>query len=341
MRPSALGDVCRTVPVLVSLREHYPTAQIDWLVQESFSPAIATHPALSAAVPFPRERMPPGALWRSEPRRLLADLHSRLRSARYDLVLDCQGLGRSALFAWWTRAPHRVGYANAAELGWLALTRRVRAPRSLHTVDRMLALVEAIGLRPLRDLRLYTPPADRERLDPRLRAARFALIAPTSRWEGKRWPAERFAALARSMLADALVERVAVVGGRSERDQCAPLAELAARDDRVIDLVGATTVGGLMALVEASAIVIANDSAALHMAVGFDRPLVALFGPTRLDLVGPYGRAQDAIVAAAAPSRNRHKDAAFGTQAMASIPLDRVISEVRARVAVPTAPPSA
>jgi ADP-heptose:LPS heptosyltransferase len=64
--------------------------------------------------------------------------------------------------------------------------------------------------------------------------------------------------------------------------------ELAAREPRVIDLVGKTTVGQLMALVQGASLVIANDSAALHMAVGFDRPSVGLFGPTRLELVGPY-----------------------------------------------------
>lgn len=318
--------------MLVSLRERYPVARIDWLVQTSFVPAIAHHPALNEAIPFPRERMPVGSLWRTGPRRLLTELLSRLRSAQYDLVLDCQGLGRSGLFAWWTRAPRRVGYANSGELGWLGLTDRVEVPRERHTVDRMLALVEAIGLTPIRDMRLYTSEADRVAVDPRLRGTRYALFAPTSRWEGKRWPAERFAGVARAILADELVDRVALVGAAKERDQCAPLLHLAREDDRVVDLIGATTVGTLMAAVEASALVVANDSAALHMGVGFDRPLVGLFGPTRTDLVGPYRRQDDVISSGPPPGRNRHKDAGFGRSAMEQIPVERVLDAVRTRL---------
>ena len=57
VRPSALGDVCRTVPVLVSLRRAFGRAQIDWLVQAQFADAITAHPALDRIVTFPRTQM--------------------------------------------------------------------------------------------------------------------------------------------------------------------------------------------------------------------------------------------------------------------------------------------
>jgi ADP-heptose:LPS heptosyltransferase len=56
IRPSALGDVCRTVPALASLRAANPSAQIDWLVQDTFAPAIRHHPGLSSVVEFPASR---------------------------------------------------------------------------------------------------------------------------------------------------------------------------------------------------------------------------------------------------------------------------------------------
>jgi ADP-heptose:LPS heptosyltransferase len=61
------------------------------------------------------------------------------------------------------------------------------------------------------------------------------------------------------------------------------------------DLIGATTIGQLMALVSRASMVIANDSAALHMAVGFNRALIALFGPTDVSRVGPFKREADVI----------------------------------------------
>ena len=84
LRPSALGDVGRTVPALVSLKRAFPRAEIDWLVNRPFAPAIATHPDLCEAIPFDRDR--PGSV---------PGLLRRLRGRRYDLAFDLQGLART------------------------------------------------------------------------------------------------------------------------------------------------------------------------------------------------------------------------------------------------------
>lgn len=336
IRPSALGDVCRSVPVLVSLKRRWPGAEIDWLVRTSFLDAVRCHPDLARAIPFPRRRLGIRRIWTPEGRRALEDLLRALhpeRARRYDLVVDCQGLTRSGLFSWLTQARRRVGFANAREFGWLGYTERHRVPIEMHTVDRMLALVEAAGVPAVRDMCLYAPMEEREGIDERLRGRRFAVVAPTSRWEGKRWPDDRFARVIEAMLgADGGVEAVAVVASETERDQCRAVLELCARDDRVVDLVGRTSVGGLMAVIEASRFVLANDSAALHMAVGFDKPLVALFGPTRIDRVGPYGREGDVVQAEAPGAGVTHKNAVAGRALMARISTERVIEAVMERV---------
>ncbi len=328
IRPSALGDVCRTVPVLVSLRRAYPDARIDWLVQDTFAEAVAGHPDLSHVVPFPRE-----ALSRAAKSLRFGRVRAwtrSLREAKYDLVLDCQGLLRSGWIAWETRAAQRVGFADARELGWLGLTQRVRVAADTHTVERMMALVKALGVEQVMDLRLHVPPAAQARLlaDSRL-AGRYALLAPTSRWPSKLWPAERFAAIAESLL-DGHVEHVVLTGMRSERGQIGPLLEFAASEPRVIDRVGATSVGELMALIKHAAIVIASDSAALHMAVGFERPLVGLFGPTRVGLVGPYRRERDVIQHVTSGDSFNHKRTTnammlrIGVEEVAAAAVDRL-----------------
>jgi lipopolysaccharide heptosyltransferase I len=331
IRPSALGDVARTVPVLASLRARYPNAEIDWLVQAGFEPVIASHPALTRPLIFPRHDISLRRLWRADARRTLADFLLSLRAPRYDLVIDCQGLGRSGLFARATRAPRRIGFANARELGWLGVNERHPIPRTLHTVDRMLALLECAGINPLRDLRLYSHESDRVAASEIVATDSPILLAPTSRWPGKRWPPERFAHLAAALL-DRGFAPIVLVGGPSERDQCAPLLTLAARRPGLIDLVGRTPVGLLLAIIERARLVIANDSAAVHIAVGFDRPLVALYGPTRTDLVGPYRRERDVIQASTPPRGNRHKDATAGRAAMNAITLDQVLDAALARL---------
>jgi heptosyltransferase-1/heptosyltransferase-2 len=325
------------VPVLASLRRAYPAARIDWLVQDTFADAVRAHPALSGVVAFPRGELGRAAR-AGRAGRLLAWL-SQLRAPRYDLVVDAQGLFRSGLFAWATGARERVGHRAARELGWLFYTRRERGSEGQHTVDRMLALVRRAGVEPAADMRLYPPAEDQTavRTDPRFGEA-FAVVAPTSRWPGKQWPAERFETVVRRLLGEGLVARVAVVGGAGERGQCGPLLELAARDGRVLDLVGGTSIGKLMAIVERSSLVLANDSAALHMAVGFDRPLVALFGPTRVERVGPYGRAADVIQHAEPGDRLDHKRDHAGRLLMERIGVDEVYEACAARLAGRTGP---
>ncbi len=331
IRPSALGDVCRSVPVLTSLRAAYPTARIDWLVQDTFAHAIEAHPALTAVVPFDRARFGRD-LAEFEPDSTLAFLR-RIREARYDLVIDAQGLFRSGGLAFATRARRRIGYANAQELGWLGYTEAHHVPRDMHAVDRMLLLLEAAGIRTAVDMRLWTQPEWRTWATDRVGDGRLATLAPTSRWPGKRWPAARFAELARRMLESGSgIDRVAIVGARSERSQCAPLLELAAQDRRIIDLVGATTVGSLMAIVERSSIVVANDSAAIHMAVGFDRPMVALYGPTSIARVGPYRRERDVIQHVGVGDLSNHKNERAGLAMMERISVDEVASRVNAAV---------
>lgn len=286
IRPSALGDVCRSVPVLATLRAAFPDAHIDWLVQAGFEDAIRAHPMLDGVVLFPRREF--GGWWRKPAvARAVMRWGRSLAKAEYDMVFDCQGLGRSGVMTWATRAPKRIGLRSARELAWLGYNRRHPPPPSPHTVDAMLWLLECEGLEPVRDMRLYVD-RDAEAWWREERAARgvnapYAVLAPTSRWLSKRWPIASWRELLQP-LREAGVERAVVIGAPGETEQVAPLVS----HGEVCDLVGATTVGQTMAVVRDAAIVIANDSAPLHMAVGFDRPAIGLFGPTLPERVGPY-----------------------------------------------------
>lgn len=332
IRPSALGDVCRTVPALASLRRAFPDARIDWLVQDAFAEAVEGHPALNEIVPFARSALGRGAM-RGRLGPGLSFLRA-LRARRYDAVFDLQGLARSGLFAWATGAGRRVGFADARELGWLGLNERYSVDAE-HAVDRMLGLLHAADVPPVQDMRLYSPAKASAKIaaDDRLRSP-FVVVAPTSRWPGKQWPAARFAELGRRLLRDTPLNLV-MVGSRAEREQCAELLRWAEDEGRVIDLVGATSVGELMAVVERSDLVIANDSATLHMAVGFSRPIVALFGPTRKEKVGPYGRERDVLQHVCADDDLNHKHDAAGRKLMERIEVGEVVSAAMARLSAP------
>ncbi len=330
IRPSALGDVCRTVPILATLRRAWPEAVIDWVVQSEFAAAIASHPALDEAVCFPRRDF--GRWWRHPPAALalfrwLADLRRR----RYDLVFDCQGLGRSGLFTWMTHAPRRVGHRSARELGWLGCNIRHPAPAVQHTVERMMTLLTAEGLVPVYDMRLYAADDDLawwagERARHGGGEIPYAVLAPTSRWPSKRWPQSRWASLI-APLRERGFERVVLVGAPSERDQIDGIVG----DDLpgIVDLVGRTDVGRILAVIAGAGLVIANDSAPLHVAVGFDRPCVGLYGPTDPARVGPWG-VTDGVVRAV-PERDQttnFKDRRIGDALMRLIEPATVLERV-------------
>ncbi len=332
VRPSALGDVCRTVPVLATLRVAFPDAVIDWLVQDTFADAIAAHPMLDTVVGFPRAWFSRG--WRS-PAALGGMLAwaGDLRRAKYEIVYDLQGLGRSGLITWGTRAPRRVGFRSAREGAWLGYTVRHDPPTSSHIVDQMLELMEREGFQPVRDMRLYTPSdAAAWWAEERARAdihSPYAVLATTSRWESKRWPIDRWKSLIDPLRARGF-RKIIIIGGPTEREQIAALFDDSS--SAVIDLVARCTVGQTMAVIEQAGLVIANDSAPLHMAVGFDRPVVALFGPTDPAFVGPYRR-EDSVLRVFDPARDggiHFRRGDRGGELMSRITVEMVMEKVDA-----------
>jgi lipopolysaccharide heptosyltransferase I len=276
VRPSALGDVARTVPALVSLQRAFPEAKIDWLVNRPFAEVIAAHPELHEVILFDRSK-PTAAL----------SLMSRLRRELYDAVYDLQGLARSGLFTGATLAQRRVGFANAREGAWLAYNRRYHIDATRHAVDRMLALLEADGVERIEDLRLYVPDDAQPWAEQQVRRDRLVALAPTAQWGSKCWPIDRYAELAERIKHHKAGTRMVLLTGPGPREQ----EHVALLKQSLGDclLHPHTTVAQMMALIARSALLICNDSAPLHIAVGLNTPTVSLFGPTDPALVGPFG----------------------------------------------------
>ncbi len=338
IRPSSLGDVVRTAPAAASLRRAFPDATIDWVVAEAFIPAVKHHPAINRIIPFPRAAI--GNHLRRLQLRPIRDWLATLAVSDdgnpYDLAIDLQGLLRSGLMARATRAQRKVGFADAREGGWLFYNERIRVARGLSHIDRDVELLRAIGVPPSSDdqgrspdLRLYPGEAARDfaESDARLKGKRFIVFAPTTRGAGRAWPMDRYAELARRLFGRAEehgLDALVVVGAKNERLACASLLHAGRHEKRLVDLVGATDIPKWMAVLERAALVVCNDSAAMHVACAFHRPLVALMGPTRPEISGPYQRAHDAISKLKPGERVRHRDASRSADIMRRITVDEV-----------------
>lgn len=331
IRPSALGDVCRSVPVLASLRATWPSAEIHWLVQDSFRAAVEFHPAIDGVVPFPRSSFRGGLVrpdrWFSMSRWLVS-----VGRARWDMAIDCQGLARTGLMLLGSRASIRVGDRSGREGAWLACNRRARCEQGIHEVDRMLAVAQAAGAAITPDARLYVGPSDDhwwQRHASGMSSRRYAVLASTSRWVSKAWPRTAWVDLSKRLAAWD-IEAVVLPGSSAEQSDVGHTAD-AMRSAGVVveDLSGRTSVGQLMAVIKSAAITVSNDSAPLHMAVGLGGRCLGLYGPTDPAIVGPWRLPEQAIRAPIVEGEpHGYRDSRIGSTIMSRLTVDQVAARV-------------
>ena len=315
VKPSSLGDIVHALPVLAGLRRRYPSAHIDWLVSRPLAPLLEAHPGLNEVVIFDRRAIGQVTHGATAARTLWA-LLGALRRRRYGLVVDLQGLFRSGVFSWATRAAVRLGFRRSRELAWLFYTDYIPEPSApsgsgaphpanpadVHAVDRNVAVGELLGFAPA-PVAFALPLPERVRIEVaelldvegvssiETDRGSFVAIVPGTRWETKRWPAARFAEVIDVLQAEGWP--CVLAGAPDEAALCAEIVETCGTD--VVNLAGRTRVDQFAGLLAASALVVCHDSAAAHLAVAFDRPLVCLIGPTNPARTGPYGRPESVV----------------------------------------------
>jgi heptosyltransferase I len=304
VKMSALGDVIHTLPALTTLRRHYPEAQITWLVEPGAAEIIRGHPALNRLILWPRGdwqryacsgRL--GCLARG-----VRSFVRELRDTRYDLIIDFQGLLKSAVWVALARGVRKAGYGPGMrhdECSWLVLNERVPAvSNEKHAVERNLLLLEGLGLPRLPlTYDLLIPPAADQEAGALLAAAGlsadspFVAIHPRSRWRTKNWPPERFAQVAEGLHAHGL--SVVWTGGPDDRVHVDAIC--AALPGRAIRVDGQTSLKTLAAIFRRARAILSTDTGPMHIAASVGTPVVCLFGPTSPASTGPYGEGHTVI----------------------------------------------
>lgn len=294
---SSLGDVVHALPLAPALRRAFPRARLSWLAEARESAILRGHPDLDEIVVMDtrgwRRLLRAGALSRfsAEVRRA----RRRLRDARFDVVIDAQGLLKSALLVHWTRADLRIGFGTAwsrEPLAALSYNCRVDPPAAAaHVVDQYLALLQPLGVSPAPAVfSLPTSISAETRMDEFFAAwalkPRRDVVAlnPGAGHPDKRWPLSHFHALARGLLERGL--RLVIVWGPGESD----LAHAIHADLPPGAVVAPPTdLDDLLALLRRSALLVTGDTGPLHLAAALGRPTVAVFGPTSPERNGAYG----------------------------------------------------
>ena len=321
IKPSALGDVVHTLPVLVKLRARYPRARIDWLITPENAEVVRYHPALSNVVLFARRDFSKrGRRWRA----FLSffDLLKQIRSAKYELIIDMHGQVRSAFFALISGARVRIGFdrpvkrgltvstehdlknipshgwRGAREGSWIAYTHRIPIPTlDVHAIDRYLWVAPLLGLddNPP-DLTIHLSPQATSKVNRLLEeqgvtvSKPLVVLVPGTIWETKHWTIEGFAGVARQFLQDGFA--VALAGTVRDQQRC---RQIAAAAPGTCDLSGKTTPADLAALIRRAEVAVTNDSGSMHVAASLGKPMVSVFGPTNPVHIGPYERPESVV----------------------------------------------
>jgi heptosyltransferase I len=287
IKPSALGDVIHSLPVLDALRHKFPDARISWVVNRAYQPLIDGHVALNETIPFDRGAMKAG--WKTAAGTSLA-LARELRKRRFDLVIDLQGLARSGLMTLATGARRRVGLSTAREGAHLAYTDVVAIPEpeQRHAIDHYWCVAEALGVGHIaKRFDVPVQPESQAWVQQQLKDLPRPWLAfgVGARWLTKRWPPNSFAELARRAY-DRFGGTAFFVGAPDE----APLAHQVIGQLRgpTRDFVGTTSLQQLAGLLEAADVMIANDTGPLHLAAALGRPCVAPYTCTQVRRHGPY-----------------------------------------------------
>jgi len=298
IKPSSLGDIIHAFPAVELLLRYHPNARIDWLVHPAFVDVLKYCPNLARVVLFPRKELGKAKTFLPYFLRLSRDLRRR----RYDLVLDFQGLMRSAIFGRLARAGRFVGFADPREpIAKVFYRERVKVTGdSTHAVEKNLAFVaELLGVPVPADFQATVPAAD-----PDAAAAADKLLAetgavngapilgiiPGARWETKRWPESFFARVIDDLSERHPTLRFALLGAPSEAPAAEQIKTLVKHPDRLLMLAGRTSLTELTETIRRTVGLLSNDSGPMHVAAALRIPVFAMFGPTVPEKTGPWGR---------------------------------------------------
>lgn len=285
---SSLGDIVQSFPVLSYLRDRYPEAEIDWVLEERFSQLVKSHPSVNQVISIDSKR------WRDFPR-----WRGELRKKSYDVAFDLQGNIKSGIVLSQARAREKVGYTLQGVSEWpnlLFTHRRYSIPKGANIREDYLALVKSfLGDSSASTIHsecaLHSSPEQMQevqqlRIDGAQKAPVLALVCPGSAWPNKRLGQDT---LQRFLTLWSQREKVCFLllwGNAAEQQQAIQLSQEFAQTSLVVPKLALPALQRLMSEVD---YVFSMDSLPLHLAGTTSTPSFAVFGPSSSQKYCPLG----------------------------------------------------
>jgi heptosyltransferase-1 len=305
VRLGAMGDILHALPAVTALRQAHPGWVIDWVVEPRWRALLAAdgdhgnQNSPNFASPDPAQplvdqlHLAPTKEWGKAPlshKTLhgIRTLRQSLKARDYDAVIDLQGAIRSAVVGRLAGCQRLIGEEEPRERAarWL-FTERVATCRA-HVIEQDVELASAVAGDELAPAQPWLPvdaaaEAWADEVLPLSLNQPTILINPGAGWGAKRWPVDRYAAVAQALIDRGL--RVLVNAGPGEE----PLTEAIVKATGNAATPITCTLGQLIALTRRVALVIAGDTGPLHLACALGRPVVGIYGPTDPSRNGPFG----------------------------------------------------
>jgi heptosyltransferase-1 len=334
VRLGALGDVVHAIPVAAAIRRAHPDARIDWLVS-------AKHREILDLVPVIDARIATNDKAAGGPTSLVAIVRL-LRQTRYDVVIDLQGLIKSAVIARSAGAPRVIGFASnylREPLARLFYTETYDPGRggmfapteTRHVVEINLGLLTALGITAGRaefpieegDGAVYAEVHAQS-------GGGYALLNPGAAWPNKRWPPARLGAVAAAIWSRHQLPSV-VLWGPGERELA---AEVVAHAGGAASVAPQTTIADIVSLARHARVMVSGDTGPTHIASAVGTPIVGIYGPTRPERNGPL-LPDDVNVSRAAVCQCHHlRQCRLDTMCLLDIGVDEVVEAVDRRLGV-------
>ena len=289
VKTSSLGDVVHTMPAISDIAANVPNAQIDWLVEAPFAALPAMHPAIRTVIPIAWRKWRKH-LFAADTRAALEAARAQLKAEQYDVIIDFQGLLKSALWATQARGV-RAGYdwASAREpLASLFYTKRAAVAVAQHAVERSRQLAAAhlsYAVTGAQRFGLLAP--DAEWLP---HTSRYAVLITGASRPEKLWPEASWQAIAATLAAQGFA-LVWLWGSAEEGERAQRLARVSGGEVPPF-----LTVKDASAVLAKASLCVGLDTGFTHIAAAFAVATVGIYCDHEPGLVGITGEGYVASV---------------------------------------------
>ena len=334
VRLGALGDIVHAIPVAAALRRAHPDARIDWLVSEKHREILDLVPVVNARIAT-NDRAAGG------PTSLLAIVRL-LRQSRYDIVIDMQGLSKSAIIARSAGAGRVIGFAPRylrEPLARFFYTETFDPGRggmfspteTRHVVEINLGLLTTLGIAvappefpiEVRDGSVYADVHAQT-------GGAYALLNPGAAWPNKRWPPARLGAVA-AAIRDRHGLPSIVLWGPGERELA---ADVAAHAGGAASVAPQTTIADIVSLARHARVMVSGDTGPTHIASAVGTPVVGIYGPTRPERNGPLLPGDVSVSRAATCQCHHLRRCRLEKMCLLDISVDEVVDAVDRRLGI-------